>query len=153
MRPEEAGEMLVASWKKLLSVGFRLPGFIEYFPCGAMFERASVIYPDGRKLICTGLAEQVDTYFRGSLDSDACTEMHMNFMESNPWDKCPVCIHLPYCGGGCRWRAILATGRYDAVFCQKAFFDTILNEWLKLRWANPVEPAAGATAPTNVVCN
>jgi uncharacterized protein len=131
--PAEKAEKMIWLWREAARKGIEITTFPEYMPCGAIFDSASVISPEGANYTCAGFIG-MKKFLKGHLNVTGYTPRHTEFMELNIYDECKGCSYVPICGGGCRWLAYVYHGDWRAKHCERTFFEKAFPEYLKLRY-------------------
>ena len=92
-----------------------------------------VIDPEGVIYNCPALVGH-ELFAIGNVREEELNNSHLGFTTLEPWRECLDCVYLPVCGGGCRYAAYMRHGDFGAVACEKAFFDRVGPELLKMEY-------------------
>ncbi|HPS54160.1 MAG TPA: SPASM domain-containing protein, partial [Sedimentisphaerales bacterium] len=97
-------------------------------PCEAMRDNTYTIDPDGDIYKCAAMAGRKE-FSIGNIENELeeilFSSQNIAYIMSDAWKQCKKCPFVPLCGGGCRLGAVSATGSFDAIACEREYFDKI----------------------------
>lgn len=94
--------------------------------CAVMIDDSFAVYHDGSLYHCLPLAGR-EEYKCGDVRNGITASLASHYPESWREDpRCPECVYLPLCYGGCRFMVYQRTGAMAGVDCQQPFFEQAL---------------------------
>ncbi|MFC1552204.1 SPASM domain-containing protein [Candidatus Latescibacterota bacterium] len=119
------------------SRGFPAFKGVSLGPCEAMLEHSFAIAPNGDLYKCSQLVGR-EEYSIGNIKDNVedifFSRQNVDTMLSAPWRQCRSCKFVPICRGGCRLAAISAGKRFDAVSCEKDYFEKVATKLIQLEY-------------------
>ena len=97
-------------------------------PCEAMRDNTYTIDPGGNLYKCAAMAGRKEFaigHISDDLEDILFSPQNVAYMTSDAWRKCKKCPFVPLCGGGCRLGAVSATGTFDAISCEREYFEKV----------------------------
>jgi len=102
-------------------------------PCEAMRDYTYTIDPVGNLYKCAAMAGRKE-FCIGNINDDLedilFSPQNVAYMTSDVWRKCKKCPFVPLCGGGCRLGAMSASGSFDAIACERQYFEKISTRFV-----------------------
>ena len=119
--------------------GFRSPDGIAIGPCCATKEQTFTIDPWGNIYKCPALVGR-EEFRTGHVNDHDSTHMNTRFMTVDLWKDpfCSGCTYRPICGGGCRGSSQTQSGDFQAVACEKPYFETVALELVKQEYTKEI---------------
>ena len=97
-------------------------------PCEAMRENNFTIDAAGNIYRCAAMAGRRE-YSIGHVDDELedilFSPQNIAYITADAWRQCGDCPWVPLCAGGCRLGAVSATGTFDAIACEREYFEKI----------------------------
>ncbi len=94
--------------------------------CAVMIDDSFAIHHDGTLYPCLPLAGR-EEFACGDVGMGVTTSsasLHPESWRHDP--RCPECVYLPLCYGGCRFMVYQGTGSTAGVDCQQGYFDKVI---------------------------
>jgi len=102
-------------------------------PCEAMRDYTYTIDPIGNLYKCAAMAGRKE-FCIGNISDDLedilFSPQNVAYMTSDAWRQCKKCPFVPLCGGGCRLGAVSASGSFDAIACEREYFERISTRFV-----------------------
>lgn len=120
--------------------GFRSPDGIMIGPCCATKEHSFTIDPWGNVYKCPALVGREEFKTAHVNDEPSSSPMNTRFMTVDLWRDpfCSGCTYRPICGGGCRGSSHVQSGDFQAVACEKPYFENVALELVKQEYTKDI---------------
>jgi uncharacterized protein len=117
--------------------GFKTTDHIAIGPCCATREHTCTIDPWGRIYKCPALVGR-EEYITGDVNDVETNYQNTRFMTVDLWRDpfCQPCAYRPICGGGCRGSSVTQSGNFEAIACEKPYFENVALELIKRECLN-----------------
>ncbi len=112
--------------------GFVTKEGIAIGPCCATRENSYTIDPWGRIYKCPALVGR-EEFITGDISDEEGNFGNTRFMTVDLWrdSYCQPCPYRPICGGGCRGSSVTQSGDFEAIACEKPYFENVAVELVK----------------------
>jgi uncharacterized protein len=112
--------------------GFKTKDGIAIGPCCATKEQTFTIDPWGKIYKCPALVGR-EPFIIGDVADAGSNYLNTKFMTVDLWRDpfCSGCSFRPICGGGCRGSSVTQSNDFQAVACEKPYFENVALELVK----------------------
>jgi len=126
--------------------GFKTKDGIAIGPCCATKEQTYTIDPWGKIYKCPALVGR-ESFIIGDVANHSPSHLNTQFMTVDLWRDpfCSGCSYRPICGGGCRGSSVTQSNDFQAVACEKPYFENVAIELVKREVMNSL-PAETVSA-------
>jgi len=112
--------------------GFKTKDGIAIGPCCATKEQTFTIDPWGKIYKCPALVGR-ESFIIGDVADAGSNYLNTQFMTVDLWRDpfCSGCSYRPICGGGCRGSSVTQSNDFQAVACEKPYFENVALQLVK----------------------